>query len=141
MAVALSRSPSPASWYILTAEVLDVRMPALSEQAALRARTGWLIAGALIGAVAVGVPWLLQARTSRPGRVVDLGPVDAFTSATPYPPILNARDDFYLVQKAPGEFLAFYAYPTVVRRDRPACTVIWMPMFEFDGQVGFFRDG
>jgi hypothetical protein len=111
-------------------------------RAALRAWAGWLVSGVVLGALAIGFVWFLQATAARAGRVVDAGPVDAFLSAGPAPaPVLFARDDFYLVKTAEGEPRALYVYPRPAQmQNRPGCAVVWRPEFQFDGRTSFFRE-
>ena len=47
----------------------------------------------------------------------------------------NTRTIFHVVQVTPGEFLALYA-----KDPHLGCMVPWRPDFEWDGQLGWFRN-
>jgi hypothetical protein len=101
----------------------------------------WLVAGVVVGSLAVGLAWILRGEISEDGRVIDAGPLDAFHTAGAFPPILYARDAFYLVKTPSGEPRALYAYPQPAQREgRSGCAVVWMPAREVGSENGVFRD-
>jgi hypothetical protein len=105
-------------------------------------RLAVFLGGVLLGALAVGLLWAVQALVEGPGRVVDLGPLDAYpTDTTDWPPVLWARDDFYFVLTEEGEPRALYAYSAFAQlHDRPGCSVSWFASLPPTDWMDIFRD-
>jgi hypothetical protein len=102
---------------------------------------GALLAGLLIGALAVGVAWFSQNPADSEGRIVDAGSYDEFVNAGRFPPALFVRDDFFLTTTETGELRALYAYPpfSQVQR-RPDCAVRWWEQNPVGSGASVFRD-
>lgn len=107
-------------------------------------RVNWLLwisvlfAGILLGALGVGVVWFTRDNEDQKGRVVDAGSFDELVNTGGFPPVLFARDGFYLVMAVTGELKALYLYPPISQvRERPDCAVTWQ---EHGVSEGVFRD-
>ena len=106
-----------------------------------RSRSAALLAGIVVGALAVGLVWFLQARAQGPAGVVDAGSVAEFEGAGDFPPVLYASHAFYLVKLDTGEPRALYAYaPFVQVMDAPGCPVEWHDRVPETEWVDVFRD-
>ena len=100
-----------------------------------------LVGGVALGTLIVGGAWFICGRTTGPGRVADVGPLDAFSASGTFPPILWARDDFYLVKTETGELRALYVYPANAQREnRPGCAVTWFDALPPTPWTEVFRD-
>ena len=104
----------------------------------------WLVplaVGIALGALAVAGAWFIHGRMTGPGRVVDVGPLDAFSTPGTFPPILWARDDFYLIKTEAGELRALYVYPSNAQSEnRPGCAVTWFEELPPTEWYAVFRD-
>lgn len=103
-------------------------------------RLSWpkvVLAGLLIGVLAIGVIRIAQVDDEDEGRSVDAGSYEEFVNAGIFPPILFARDSFYLVKTEVGEPKALYVYPPVAQvHERPGCAVTWQEMGQDGGPAG-----
>lgn len=103
--------------------------------------TCWFLAGAFVGAaLAATAAFVVERQTAGPGRVVDLGPVESLATADLVPPLLDARDGFYLVKMETGDFHALYVYPTTAARERRDCAIVWDGTFRLENRTGFLGD-
>jgi plastocyanin len=97
-----------------------------------RVRSGLpiLLAGVIVGVLAMAAVWMLRTRDDAPGRVVEAGPPEAYRHREP---ILFALDDFYLMSLEGGEFVALYAYPPGYFGHVRGCRIRWEPDATYQG--------